>query len=670
MDRTRLSGLLGVAAIVIAACGSPAQTAAPSGGASQAPGTTPQPSAAPTEQTITYVIDADLSGGMSNAADNVPTVEAIQFMHNALYEYNEAIEVKPLIASSLAEISADGLTWTLPLRDDVTFHDGSPLTADDVVLTYEMAKSENCRFSPSACLNAFLDKVEKVDDHTVKFTLTQKLATFATVYLPSIFIENSKVINASYAKFVEGRDQVTKDEVKDLADRIAAEEDNPTGADGAADYTKFDAELRALLQKAGQILPDPLPIVDAEGNPDPNGYASAMSTQLTTLLDTFDAAEIDALALSYPYLDFQYNPVGLGAGPFKFVSYKSGQNIAMEAYQDYFLGTPLVSKLFFPIIKDDLAGGQALAAGQADWKYSLQGATYNQIKDNGNLSFVEYPEFGFYGLYFNLRDGQLFADRNLRQAVAHCFDKPQTVQAATEGQGIAIWSEIPPASWAYPGDQLETYPYDVAKSKQLIEASGWTLGSDGIYEKDGQKLSTKVAVRAGRPDRSAFMQLLSDQVKDCGMDVQYQEVDFSALLTMITVFPHINAAAPESGKPFDAYFGGFVGGADPDPFSLYHSSQCSTAENPDTNNYICYANPQVDKLIDDGLTTFDQAQRTQIYLEYARIQSEDLPVLYGWSDIQHEGLASTVKLDVPGGMQLDTPYYFARAERLSNAKAN
>ena len=52
--------------------------------------------------------------------------------------------------------------------------------------------------------------------------------------------------------------------------------------------------------------------------------------------------------------------------------------------------------------------------------------------------------------------------------------------------------------------------------------------------------------------------------------------------------------------------------------------------------------------------------------EELRRRLEDLPVLYGWSDIQHEGLRSTIKLDVPGGMQLDTPYYFARSEKLQN----
>ena len=62
---------------------------------------------------------------------------------------------------------------------------------------------------------------------------------------------------------------------------------------------------------------------------------------------------------------------------------------------------------------------------------------------------------------------------------------------------------------------------------------------------------------------------------------------------MLDVYPHINAADPASGKPFDAYFGGFSTSLDPDPFSLYHSEQCSTAEQPDTFNYICYSNPEV-----------------------------------------------------------------------------
>jgi len=164
------------------------------------------------------------------------------------------------------------------------------------------------------------------------------------------------------------------------------------------------------------------------------------------------------------------------------------------------------------------------------------------------------------------------------------------------------------------------------------------------------------------------MQLLSDQVKtNCGMDITYKEVDFSAILTMLDNYPHINAAAPESKKPFDAYFGGFSTSLDPDPYSLYHSSQCSTAKNPETFNYECYQNPEVDKLIEQGLKEFDQTKRAAIYQQYAKLQADDLPVLYGWSDIAREGLRKTV--NSTGQLSMDTPTWFWEIEKLTNQKS-
>ena len=670
MTRHRWLAPLAVVSLVVAACGGPSASTAPSAsdGGTEPSAVAPSASAA-SDQSMTYVIDSDLSGGLSNAADNVPTAEAAQFLYDGIYEFDEGLTPVPDLATELATISEDGLTWTVTLKPGVKFHDGTDLTADDVVQTYELARSPNCTYSPAICLNAFLEKVEKVDDSTVAFTLTQQLSTFATIYLPVIGIESKDAIDASYARYLEGRDQVTPAETKAFLDAVAAEEAAPTGAageDGAptVDYMKFTADGEAILGKAGQDLPDKAPFT-AEGVVDEGLYAQEVIARVRALDTTFTASAIDALAAAYKYLDFQFE-TPVGTGPFKFESYSAGELIEMSANEDYFVAPPSVKTMFFPIIKDDLAGGQALAAGQADWKYSLTGPTYEEIKTDPTLKFVEYPDFGFYSLYFNQREGQLFADKNLRQALSYCMDKEATTAAATNGSGVAIYSEIPPASWAFPTQGLNTYPMDQAKSKQLIESSGWTLGADGIYEKGGQKLSTIVAVRAGRPDRSKWMQLMSDQVRQCGIDIQYRETDFTALLNMLTQYPHINAAAPETGKPFDAYFGGFNTGFDPDPFSLYHSSECSTAERPDTNNYICYQNPEVDKLIEDGLVTFDQSGRASIYQEYAVVQSNDLPVLYAWADIAREGLQSTV--DTTAGFQNDTPTWFRQIEKLTNVK--
>ena len=326
--------------------------------------------------------------------------------------------------------------------------------------------------------------------------------------------------------------------------------------------------MEALLAKAGLALPDIAAYTDASGKVDAAGYANELATRVRTLGQQFTAPAIDALAAAYLYLDFNQNPVG--AGPFKLDQFKPGESLTYSRYDGFFKGKPQLSKIYVPIIKDDIAGGQALKAGQIDWKYSITGPTYEQIKDAPNLKFAEYPDFGFFAIYFSQWPGSLFAgDENkpLRQAFAWCIDKPATVAAATSNQGVAIYSEIPPASWAFPKTGLEEYgPRDVAKAKALIEGAGWTLGSDGIYQKNGKKLATIVAVRAERPDRSKFMQLASDQLKECGMDITYKEIDFQSILNMLDNYPHINAADPASKKVFDLYFGGF--GTSPRPGSV------------------------------------------------------------------------------------------------------
>ena len=52
----------------------------------------------------------------------------------------------------------------------------------------------------------------------------------------------------------------------------------------------------------------------------------------------------------------------------------------------------------------------------------------------------------------------------------------------------------------------------LARAKELIEASGWRLGDDGIYVKGERRLSTVVAVRAGYPQRTRWLDLVAEQV--------------------------------------------------------------------------------------------------------------------------------------------------------------
>jgi len=620
---------------------------------------------------------------MNNASNDVPTANVIQWLYDGLYVYDQNLKPVPDLAAEEAKISADGKTWTVKLRQDATFQPtGTKLTADDVVFTYELSNSPNCRFNPSICLSGvtiddgtgkkvpLLTSVKKIDDYTVEFTLANKYAPFLTVILPGTLIDSKEAVMASFDKFNQTASSVKVEDAQAVSDKVAAEVATPTGpADetGAptVNYAQFQAEIEAILNQAGVQLPDPT-LYQGDAGLDTQAYASAENDLLTNLIDALSAKEIDQVAAAYTLLDVTRKPVG--SGPFYVTEFQPGQNVTLAPNPVYHMGAPKLTNVFLPIIKDSTAAAGALAAGQVDWQYQMTADAYAQVKDNPDVKVATYPDFGFFGLYFNNREGALFSDKRMRQAAAYCFDKDATVQAATSGNAVTIDGDIPPASWAYNPD-VTKYPLDPDKGNQLIQDVGYAKNAQGIYEKDGKPLSTIVLVRQGKPDRIKFMQLWAQQVNEnCGMDMKVQEADFATvLLPMINNWPLTN---PATGKPFDLYFGGFGTSLDPDPYALWHSSQI--IHNTATNglyNFAGYNSPEGDKLIEKGLVELDQDKRAEIYHQFEQVLSDDLPMIFAWSDIRHDGVRATVNGEeqwTPDNM--DSPTWFWKLWDITNQK--
>ncbi len=621
--RTRNSFALGAAAVLAA-------TALTAG-----------PVAAQEESSLVYAIDGEISA-LNNGADDVPTAEANTWLYNGLYVLDESLTPRPDIAAGLAEISEDGLTWTVKLREDVYFQPtGEQVTAEDVVFTYELANSDNCKFNPDSCL-AFvtvtpegatepvkvLQSVEALDDFTVQFTLADKYAPFSTVSLPGLYIDSKTAVEAAFADFQESLSAVTAADVDAL---IAA----------GPEAENYVADAEALLGAAEFALPDKTLYEGEDGSLDEAAYAVGLETSLSELSTILNATEVDQIAAAYKLIDTARMPVG--TGPFTVTEFRPGQDITAVRNETYHWGPSSFDKLYMPIIKDDVAASAALAGGDIDWKYSLTADGYEQLRESNDLKFALYPDFGYFNLQFNLREGRLFHDKPVRQALAYCIDKDATVEAATDGQGVPIYADIPPASWAYNPD-VPKYEYDVDKANAILDEAGWTMGDDGVrVDADGKRLETHILARAGKPDRTKFMQLLADQAKDCGFNLTLEEADFGTVLLPGLEWPLIMAGQQEQ---WDAYFGGWSTSYDPDPYSLYHSSNIVTADLPDTYNYIGFANERADELIEAGLVELDQAKRAEIYQEFELIMAEELPALWAWSDEAKEGLNATVRGDV------------------------
>ncbi|HEX5452399.1 MAG TPA: ABC transporter substrate-binding protein [Stellaceae bacterium] len=139
--------------------------------------------------TLTYMIPADAPPSFDAHRE-----ETYATIHTAAPFYSVLVRVNPYDPGSTTDIVCDvctkvptptdgGKTWTFKIRDDVTFHDGDKLTADDVAASFNMiAFPPKGILSPRSANFLMVDKIEATDPHTVVFHL--KFATAA--FLPAI----------------------------------------------------------------------------------------------------------------------------------------------------------------------------------------------------------------------------------------------------------------------------------------------------------------------------------------------------------------------------------------------------------------------------------------------------------------------------------------------------
>jgi peptide/nickel transport system substrate-binding protein len=116
-----------------------------------------------------------------------PTNSSMEYFFDKLVEYDDKLKIKPALAVSWKLV--DNTTWEFKLRKGVTFHDGTPFTADDVIFTVD--RVPNVPNSPNsfAQFTRGIESIRKVDDHTIvvktRATNPQLLSDLANIFIVS-----------------------------------------------------------------------------------------------------------------------------------------------------------------------------------------------------------------------------------------------------------------------------------------------------------------------------------------------------------------------------------------------------------------------------------------------------------------------------------------------------
>jgi len=176
--------------------------------------------------------------------------------------------------------------------------------------------------------------------------------------------------------------------------------------------------------------------------------------------------------------DEGFKKAPVGAGPYKFVSFKPGVELVLEAHEGYWRKPPAIKTLVFRVVPDESTRLAALKRGEVDIAYSITGALAEELKASPGLKLVPtHFTFTTWLLFTDQWDPRSpWHDKRVRLAANHAIDRQAINQAAYLGLAKPALSFVPSGMeyfWAPPA-----YSYDPAKAKVLLAEAGYPNGFD------------------------------------------------------------------------------------------------------------------------------------------------------------------------------------------------
>jgi peptide/nickel transport system substrate-binding protein len=307
----------------------------------------------------------------------------------------------------------------------------------------------------------------------------------------------------------------------------------------------------------------------------------------------------------------------IGTGPYKFVEWKTGEKIVVDANKDYFAGRPYISRVLTRIIPDPATMFLELKAGRVD-QMGLSPLQFSRQSTGKwweeNFRKYKYLAFGYTYLGYNLKDWR-FQDKRVRQALTSAINRESIVQGVLLGLGEVAHTPYKPDTYWY-NPNVKKWPYDPALAKKLLAEAGWKdTNGDGILEKDGKPFEFTIITNQGNDLRKNAATIIQRDLKNVGVKVNIQVIEWAAFLKNFI-----------DKRKYDACLLAWGIGIDPNQIDIWNSEK--TAEHQ--LNFMSYQNKEVDKLLEDGVGTYDRAERKKYYDKFQEIIAEDQPYTFLW----------------------------------------
>lgn len=325
----------------------------------------------------------------------------------------------------------------------------------------------------------------------------------------------------------------------------------------------------------------------------------------------------------------------VGSGPFILEEAKPAEHYVLVKNPDYnwapayagHSGPAYLDRVVVRWIKENTTAIAALNAGEADVVIGFPPESVADFSGD-DYQVVKAELTGSPTLYVMNTEKAPLDDINVRKALQHAINQEEIVQVLFKGEAIPTKSVMYPASRYYWEGGESVYPFDIEKAGEMLDQAGWTLGSDGIREKDGQKLQVTI-VNAFIEDLGTIVQA---QLLQAGVDAKIELVPGPVQLERAT-----------SGD-FHLIFQHFAY-TDPGVLDMLYNSKNAK---PGGWSWTRFKNERLDEVLDQSSLTVDDEKRGELLTEAQQIIVENAIVLPLYGRYYHFVMAAKVKDFVVG----------------------
>ena len=329
----------------------------------------------------------------------------------------------------------------------------------------------------------------------------------------------------------------------------------------------------------------------------------------------------------------------VGTGPFVLREYQPGQRLVFERNPHYWRkapngdALPYVDRLVLEIVPDQNAELLRLQSGATDLTHSeLRPDDYIPVRraeQEGKLAMIELgvsPDADAF--WFCLKPEMKARDRRFaftgkrefRQAISHAVDREAFAQTVFLGEAVPVWGPITPGNRLWFSPNVPRYPYDVTRSRALLQSIGLEdRNGNGIVEDSaGTEARFTVITQQGIGYYERGTTVLREAAAAVGITLDIVPLEFSAMVTRLLACD------------YDAiYMRPLVTDLDPaGNLDYWLSSGSAHLWNMQQKTPASDWEQRIDTLMHEQSTTLDLRRRQEIFADVQKVLAENVPVLY------------------------------------------